>query len=178
MSTSTRSADADLAPARSGGHSRLTPRWRKVVLTVHVATAVGLIGVDLVVLSLGISGLRGSDPATVYPAMHTVASTVLAPMAILALAVGVVQGLLGRYGLFRHWWVTAKLVVTTALTALVLAVVVPGLGRAADSATGLSAEALTDGQRAAFVVTPSVTFVLLVLMVVLGMYKPTRRRRT
>ena len=30
---------------------RLPPRWRKAVLTVHVMTAVGWLGVDLVLLT-------------------------------------------------------------------------------------------------------------------------------
>lgn len=156
--------------------SRLSPRARKALLTAHVATAVGLIGADLVLLALGISGARGADPETVYPAMRLVAAAVLAPLALSALGIGVLQGLLGPYGLVRHGWVATKLVITTALTGLVLLVVVPGLGQAADAATGsLPQEYLTDSQRVMFAVTPSVALALLVLMVVLGMYKPGSR---
>src|SRR5262249_13844822 len=32
---------------------KFTPRWRKAVLTLHVASAVGWLGVDLVLLTLG-----------------------------------------------------------------------------------------------------------------------------
>ena len=156
----------------------LSQRSRNALLTLHLVTAVGLVGVDLVLLVLGISGVRGATPATVYPAMHSVAAAALAPLAVVALGTGVLQALLSRYGLVKHWWVSAKLVITSLLTGLVLLVVIPGLGRAAAAATGPAPEHyLTDAQRTVFVVTPSTALVLLLLMAGLGVFKPGRQRR-
>jgi hypothetical protein len=80
----------------------LSPPRRKLLLTVHVATAVSVLGTDLVLLVLGISSVRGADPQTVYPAADLIATWVLAPLAILALYSGVLLGLLTRWGLFRY----------------------------------------------------------------------------
>jgi hypothetical protein len=53
--------------------------WRKLLLTLHVATAVSVLGTDLVLLVLGISSVRGAEPQTIYPAAHLVATWLLAP---------------------------------------------------------------------------------------------------
>jgi hypothetical protein len=38
----------------------LSPRWRKALLTVHVATAVSWLGADVVLVTLGAAGLTGN----------------------------------------------------------------------------------------------------------------------
>ena len=73
---------------------KLSSQWRKPLLTVHVATAVSVLGTDLVLLVLGISSVRGADPQTMYPAAHLVAGWLLAPHAVVALGTGVLLGLL------------------------------------------------------------------------------------
>jgi hypothetical protein len=134
---------------------------------------VALLGTDLVLLALGISGLRGAEPLTVYPAAHLVGAWLVAPLAIGALATGILLGILTPWGLTRHGWVTIKLTITTVLTTLVLLVLVPGLGQAADdAATGVS-----DPQRIRFAIAPAVASALLALNVVLAMYKPRSRLR-
>jgi hypothetical protein len=40
----------------------LPPPWRKLLLTLHVATGVSVLGTDLVLLVLGISSVRGRTP--------------------------------------------------------------------------------------------------------------------
>lgn len=145
---------------------------------MHVATSVGLVGADLALLTLGISGRSGTDPSTIYPAMRLVATAVIAPLAILALGSGLLLATRSGWGLLRYWWVTIKLAVTTTLTALVLLVVIPGLGRAADAATGITPQTLlTDAQRLLYVLTPSIALTLLLLNVTLGIYKPRWRLR-
>jgi len=59
---------------------------RKALLTAHVASAVSVLGTDLVLLVLGISSVGGADPRTIYPAADLIATWLLAPLAILALA--------------------------------------------------------------------------------------------
>jgi hypothetical protein len=58
---------------------RLPPRWRMAVLTVHVITAVGWLGVDLVLLTFGIAGLSGADPDLVYPAQRASSAACCSP---------------------------------------------------------------------------------------------------
>jgi hypothetical protein len=97
-------ATGEGSPAGHTTASRtLPPRWRKLLLTVHVSVAAGLIGADLALLTLAVSGWRGSDPASVYPAMSQVSRWVVAPLAVAALTTGVLQAVLGPYGLLRYW---------------------------------------------------------------------------
>jgi hypothetical protein len=159
--------------ARSGG--RASPRSRKALLTLHIATAAGLVGVSVVILALGIAGLGEPAPETVYPAMHTVARFALVPLAVAALATGLLQVIVTGYGLRRHWWATAKLVITVALAVVAVFVVVPGLGRAAEAATTPSA-GVTSAQQLTSVVTPAIALGLFLLSVGLGVFKPGRRR--
>ena len=84
-----------------------------------MATAVSVLGTDLVLLVLGISSVGGADPRTIYPAADLIATWLLAPLAILALGTGVMLGLITHWGLFRYWWVTIKLTLTAILTGVI-----------------------------------------------------------
>lgn len=157
---------------RTDPPGRHTPR-RKFLLALHLVASVGLIGADLALLTLGISGRAGSAPQAIYPAMNLLATWLIAPLAVLALSTGVWLAVRTRWGLLRYWWVTIKLAVTATLTALVLFVVRPGLGRAADAASSVAPQALlTEAQRLLFVITPSVALTLLLLNAALAIAKP------
>ncbi len=157
---------------------KLSPQWRKPLLTLHVATAVSVLGTDLVLLVLGISSVRGADPQTIYPAAHLVATWVLAPLAALALGTGVLLGLLTQWGLLRYWWVTIKLTLTAILTGVILFVLVPRLGLAAHAATTPEPSPFTNAERLPLLVAPAAGVTLLILMVVLAIYKPGWRLRS
>jgi hypothetical protein len=143
--------------------------WRVALLTVHVVASVGAIGAALVLLTLGIAGVLGADPRTVYPAAHLVEAQVIAPLAVLALGSGLAQALLSRWGLVRYWWVAIKLTVTAVLTAVVFLVLEPSLAAMA------AAESVTDAQRTRVVLAPAGALALLVVNVVLGLSKPAWR---
>ena len=155
----------------------LPPPWRKLLLTLHVATAVSVLGTDLVLLVLGISSVRGADPQTIYPAAQLVATWLLAPLALVALGTGVLLGLLTQWGLLRYWWVTIKLALTAILTAVILFVLVPRLGVAADAATALNPRPFTEAERLPLVVAPAAGVTFLILIVGLASYKPPWRLR-
>jgi hypothetical protein len=159
-----------LAGPATGGRRT---RTRKALLTAHLVTAVGTVGVSVVLAVLGTAGLRGADPATIYPAMHLVAVRVLIPLVIAALVTGVLQALLASYGLLRHGWVTAKLAITVALAAVALLVAVPGLGRAAEAAT--AGHEVPAAQQIVSTVAPSSALVLLVVAAGLGIFRPGHR---
>jgi hypothetical protein len=152
--------------------SSASARWRTPLLTVHLVTGVGAIGAALVLLALGIAGVRGADPRTVYPAAHLVEAWVIAPLAVLALSTGLALALLSRWGLVRYWWVAIKLAITAVLTAVVFLVLEPSLAATA------AAESLTDAQRIRVALFPSAALALLVVNVVLGLAKPRRRLRS
>ena len=84
------------APERGPANKRAP--WRTLLLTVHVAATVSLLGADLALLALGISGARGADPQTVYPAARLVGTWLAAPLALTSLATGLLQGVLTPWG--------------------------------------------------------------------------------
>jgi hypothetical protein len=156
----------------------LAARSRKVLLTVHVSVATGLIGADLALLTLAVSGWRGSEAVSVYPAMNLVSTWVVAPLAVTALVTGVLQGLMSPYGLLRYWWVTLKLAITLILTGLVLFVVVPRLRGAADSALAEASEGFTGAQPVVYVMIFALAVAAIALMGGLAVYKPRWRMRS
>lgn len=159
---------APAAPVRRG-------RWRIVLLTVHVAAAVALIGADLVLVALGVSSARGAEPRTVYPAASVVETWVTLPLVVIALGTGVASALAGRWGLVRYWWTTVKLFVTAGFTVVVLFVLAP---RLADSAAAAQAgEVFTSAQRLSLALVPALAVTALVLNVVLGLTKPRAKLR-
>jgi hypothetical protein len=150
------------------------PRWfRRPLLVVHVTAGVSLIGTTLVLLALGISGLRGADPWTVYPAASLVKPWLVAPLAVIALTSGLVQTVTSEWGLVSYWWVVIKFTVMAVLTVVVLLVPAPGLATIAHTAAGQ----ITDQQRLRVALFPAAALTLLILNVVLGIYKPRWRLR-
>jgi hypothetical protein len=155
----------------------LSAPWRKLLLTVHIIATVSVLGTDLVLLLLGLASLNGTDPRAIYPAAHLVAARLVAPLAVLSLGTGLLLGSLTPWGLFRYWWVTIKLAITTVLTAVVLFVLVPRLGAAADTVTGPASQMLTNAERLPLAIAPAVASTLLLLAVVLAIFKPGWRVR-
>lgn len=101
----------------------MSPRLRKFALTVHVACSVGLLGSVATFLALAVIGLTSQEAQLVraaYPAMEVTAYSVIAPLAFAALLSGLVQALGTTWGLFRHYWVLVKLLLTAVITIILL----------------------------------------------------------
>jgi len=101
----------------------MTPRIRKLALTSHVTFSVGWLGAVLTYLVVAIARLTSLDPQLVratYLSMQVMAWFVIVPLAIAALLSGLVQSLGTEWGLFRHYWILAKLALTTVGTAILL----------------------------------------------------------
>ncbi len=155
---------------------KLSPWQHKLLLTVHVTAAVSLVGTDLVLVALGVSGVRGADPRAVYPAAYLVEAWLVAPLVVVALGTGVLQAVLSSWGLVRYWWVTIKLVTTAVFTGLVVFLLVPKLAASAGAAT--AGEAFTAAERLPLAIVPAFAVAVLALNVALGVYKPARRLRS
>jgi hypothetical protein len=154
-------------------------RRRTIVLTTHIATSVGALGADLVLLTLGVAGVMSGEPAVVraaYLAMDLIAGAVVVPLALTAVATGVVVGLNTRWGITRHWWVLTKLVLTIGLATAAVFVLRPALNRAATDAVTVPLDQLVtvgigDAARAA-IIAPTVALLVLVTTTVLAVAKP------
>ena len=157
-------------------------RVRQAGLTLHVISSVGWLGGVLVYLALGVAAITSDDEAlvaAVYLAMDWAAWTVLVPLALATLATGITQSLISSWGLWRHYWVIVKLVITAvATTVLVLYTqTLATFGRIAGRDPLTTAD--LDLLRSPSVVVHSTgALVLLVMAAVLAIYKPpglTRR---
>lgn len=101
----------------------LTGAARKAVLTAHVVTSVGWLGAVLAYLALDVAATTGDDVSTVraaYVAMDVVVRTAIVPLAVAAVAIGVVNALGTPWGLVRHHWVIAKLVLSAVALGVLL----------------------------------------------------------
>lgn len=102
----------------------MPPRLRKLVLTAHVTASVGWLGAVVVFLALAVVGLTDQNALTVrgvYVVMEPTAWLVLLPLAAASLLTGIVQAVGSPWGLFRHYWVVLKLVITVLSTLVLLA---------------------------------------------------------
>lgn len=97
----------------------MTSRLRKLGLTVHIIVSVGWVGAAAAFLLLAISALTsaGATARAAYLAMDVVGRGALLPLSVGALTSGIVQSLGTKWGLFKHYWVLVKLVLTVFATA-------------------------------------------------------------
>jgi hypothetical protein len=156
------------------------PLVRRTALTVHVAVSVGWLGSVAAFLALALIGAGSSDAATLsamYVALDALARFVVLPLGLAALATGVVQSLGTPWGLVRHHWVLAKLVLTLAATGL-LALHLGPIRDAADIARtpGLQAGDLGD-LRGQLVVYAGLALAALLTTTALSVFKPAGRTR-
>src|SRR5438046_9507697 len=101
----------------------MTPSLRKFALTAHVTSSVGLLGSITAFLALAVAGLASPDTHIIraaYLAMDLHARFILVPLAFASLLTGLVQSLGTPWGLFRHYWVVAKLLLTAFATIVLL----------------------------------------------------------
>jgi hypothetical protein len=158
----------------------MIPFFRKFALTVHVTSSVGMLGAIAAFLALAITGLTSRDVQTVravYLAMELVAWFVIVPMAFASLLTGLVQSLGTPWGLFQHYWVLVKFLLTVFAT-IVLLVKMELIGYAARLAvvTTLSSADLRAAGIQLVVHAAGGLLVLLVPMV-LSVYKPQGKTR-
>lgn len=153
----------------------MRPLLRRTMLTVHVATSVGMLGAVAGFLTLAMLGLCSDDVHLVrsaYAAMQPLATLVIVPLAYAALLIGLLQSLGTPWGLFRHYWVLAKLLLTI-LVIVVLLLQLESIGRLADVAA-VRALTVADLPRTRLSVALHAGAGLLVLLLplVLSVFKP------
>jgi hypothetical protein len=153
----------------------MAPGTRKIILVVHIVSSVGSLGAVVGFLALAIVGLTGQDTQMLprpYVAMEVIALFVIVPLILASLLTGIIQSLGTVWGLFRHYWVLAKLLLTV-LTAIVLLLQMEGIIYLATAAaeTTLSDADLLDLRRS-LVVHAIGGLVVLVVATILSVYKP------
>ena len=97
----------------------MSPAVRKIALTTHVTVSVGWIGAVAAFSALALAGLISRDPQVhqvAYVAMEVITWWVIVPFCLASFVSGVISSLGTEWGLFRHYWVIVKLVITVVAT--------------------------------------------------------------
>ena len=150
-----------------------TPAVRQFTFTAHVASSVGWLGAVIVFLALAAIGLASGNEVTVrgaYLVMAPAAWFVLVPLAHASLLSGIALSLGTTWGLFRHYWVVFKLVIT-AFATLILMIYMGTFRQMA----GVAADPVVDVavvRNASPMVHAILALILLLAATVLGVYKP------
>ena len=151
----------------------MAPALRRLTFTTHITSSVGWIGAVLVFLALAVIAMISQDERTVrgaYLVMAPAAWFVLVPLAHASLLSGIVLSLGTTWGLFRHYWVVLKLLVTVFATVILL--IYMGTFR---QMAGIAADPVVDldvVRNASPIVHAILALILLIAATVLGVYKP------
>lgn len=156
----------------------MTRGVRRFALTAHVVASVGWFGAVAAFLALSLAGLISPDAQLVraaYQAMVLIGWVVIVPLALATLLTGIVSSVGTAWGLFRQWWVVAKLVITVPATILLL-VHMPPISYVAAVAAQTTLTSAAHGQlRIQFVAQSVAALVVLLVATVLSVYKPRGR---
>ena len=153
----------------------MTPRLCKFALTAHITSSVGFLGAVAGFLALAVAGVTSPDAQMVraaYLAMELTAWFVIVPLSLASPLTGLVQSLGTTWGLFRHYWVLAKLLITIPASIVLLLHMQP-IGRIAGVAaeTTLSSADL-GGLRIQLVANAGAALLVLLVATTLSVYKP------
>ena len=153
----------------------MTPALRKLTLTTHVTASVGWFGALAVFLAHAFASLFSQDEQIVRAvslAMGLTAWFVILPLSLASLITGLVQALGTAWGLFRHYWVLFKLLLTAVATGVLLLKLGP-ISYLADAAaeTAYSSANLV-GLRTSILVHALGGLLVLLAAVTLAVYKP------
>ena len=153
----------------------MKPGLRKLALTAHVTSSVGVLGAVAGFLALAVAGLNSPNAQLMraaYLAMELITRLVIVPLIFASLLTGLVMSLGTLWGLFRHYWVVMKLILTVLVT-VVLLMQLESISYVADvAAETILASADLLGTRRSLVVHAGGGLLVLLVPLALSIYKP------
>ena len=153
----------------------MTPRLRKLALTAHVSASVGWFGALAGFLAHAVASLISQDAQMVRAAdlaMGLIAWFVILPLCLASLITGLVQALGTPWGLFRNYWVLAKLLLTVLATVVLLLKLGPISYLAGVAAETTLFSANLTGLRISLMAHAGGGLLVLLAVVTLAVYKP------
>lgn len=153
----------------------MTPGIRKLALTAHVTASVGWLRAVASFLALAIAGLTNHNAQMVrssYLAMELTGWYVIVPLSLASVLTGLIQSLGTTWGLFRHYWVLIKFLMSIPATVLLLLHMRP-----IERLAGVAAEATLFSpslapMRIQVLADAAAALLLLLVAVTLSVYKP------
>lgn len=153
----------------------MSPALRKLNLTAHVTSSVGWLGAVAGFLALAVTGLKSQDAQMVraaYLAMDLIGRFIIIPLSLAALATGLVQALGTTWGLFRHYWVLLKFLITLLATILLLVHIRPATYLSSVAAKMSLSSADFRGLRTQLATDAGAALLALLVTTTLSVYKP------
>lgn len=153
----------------------MKPRLRRLSLTAHVTASVGWLGAVATFLAFAVTGLTSQEAQMVrsaYLAMELTASFVIVPLSLALLITGLVQSLGTKWGLFRHYWILAKLLINILCTVVLLLHMQPITVLAGVAAETTLSSADFRETRIQLVVNAGAALLALLVATTLAVYKP------
>jgi hypothetical protein len=153
----------------------MTARVRKLALVAHVVSSVGWLGSVASFLALALAGLSNADTSVVraaYLSMDLTTTYVIIPFCFASLLTGILSSLGTPWGLFRHYWVVVKLVLTIVATLLLLVHSRPIAYLAQVATTATMSGADHRQLRVQLVFDAAAALLLLLVNTALALYKP------
>lgn len=153
----------------------MKPPLRKLLLTAHIVFSVGWLGAVAAFLALAVAGLSSQNnnaARAAYIAMDLIGWFVIVPCGIITLLIGLVQSLGTKWGLFRHYWILIKFLLTVGATTLLL-LHMNATSRVADAAAEMSSNLeLLRPVRVQLVFDAAAALLVLLAATILSVYKP------
>lgn len=156
----------------------MTPPVRKLALTAHIVFSIGWFGAASAVLILAVAGFTSENTSVVsaaYVGTELIWRFAILPFSSAALLTGLIQAVGTPWGLFRHYWVLIKFLITLgALLLLFLHThsLLPALLPTDAVASQIAHHHAGMPPRAHLVVAASGTLLLLLATAALSVYKP------
>ncbi len=149
----------------------LSPRLRRAVLTAHIIASVGLLGDVAAVLAVNVRAATTTDTefaSASYELLQMFSVVFGIPLSFAALITGLTLGLGSKWGVLRHAWVTAKLMLLLSVILVGALVIGPATNEMRDGS----------GNAETVLIAAAAWDVLaLTAATVLSVYKPGKRRK-
>jgi len=152
----------------------MSPGIRRLALAAHVVSSVGWLGAVAVFLALAVAGLASNDAQMArasYQVMDMVTWFVIVPLCLASVLSGFASSLGTTLGLFRHYWIVVKLVITLPAT-VVLFVHTRPISQISHIASERTLAAPDLGLQIQMLAAAGVALVALLVATVVSTYKP------
>lgn len=156
----------------------LTPKLSRLVLISHITFSVGWLGAVVVFMVLAITGITSEDSQlarSAYLAMDISAWFVIVPFCLASLFSGIVQAICTKWGLFKHYWIVVKLVLTVFATILLLLHMKPISYLAGIASEASFFPSQESGLRIQMIADAGIAILLLLAITTISVYKPWGR---
>lgn len=153
----------------------MAPSLRKLALTLHITFSIGWLGSVAAFLILAVVGLNSPvEPAVraCYIGMDLITKFAILPACLASLLTGLVSSLGTSWGLFRHYWVLIKFLLTLGSTVILLLHTSPITRLANAAIAGTLASSDFHELRVQMLADSVAAIVVLLVNTILAVYKP------